>query len=214
MNRKSTSWRSLMPLARVAAAALLLAVLVAMPALADEAAPDVDSATGEKEPGPIVVALLITGLCLGVGGAIALLRVILPGVTQAADASAERLGTRRLMLGGVLPMLGVALIGAALGQANNPVLGGVYALVLVLPLGLALLAGAVGGIPRIGARLLKDGAEAGELKRCLVGAVVLGLSALTLVIPPLGALVMFLATAWLVGIGVGAVIREKQAPLA
>lgn len=185
----------------------LVAALLALPLLPTAA----HAASGDgAEGGPVATILGIVLFWLGIGAAIALLRVILPGVSAASDASAARIGTRALLLGGVAPLLGGALIAGGLNQVQNDVLNGAFVLLVVVPLFLALLAGAIAGIPRLGGRLLRDGEEAGLLKRCLVGAFVLGLSAVTLLFPPVGIPVMFLAAAWLVGIGVGAVVPERN----
>ncbi len=157
-----------------------------------------------------LVILLGVMVALGMGGATALIRVILPGVAKATDASVRRLSTSRLLLFGVVPLVGSWLIAWGVGATGNAVLGGVYALLVGIPVFLAVVAGMLAALPHIGAHLLKDGNEAGMLKRCLVGGLVLGLSQITWILPPLGLLVGVLLLSWFTGIGAGSVVRPRE----
>lgn len=153
-----------------------------------------------------VLLYAVVGLiaCAGVGAALAVLRVVLPGVAGAADRSVAATSTRRLLLMGALPVLGAALLGRAVEALGAPALGVAYALLVVLPLGLALVAGAMGAVPWLGERLLERGTPRSPLARAAGGAVALGLAATTAWLPPLFALVALLVLGWLLGIGLGA----------
>ena len=100
----------------------------------------------------LVVVLSLIG-SIGFGAVALLLRAILPGVGRTADASLARLGTKRLLLVGILPIVGAALIGRAVEAVNNDVVGGIYGLVVVLPLGLATLVGAMAALPYLGGQV-------------------------------------------------------------
>ena len=84
---------------------------------------------------------IVLGLlgCVGAGAVALVLRVILPGVAAAADASLARLRTGRLVVAGIVPLVGAALLARGVQLVGSPVLGGVYALVVVQPLALAVL---------------------------------------------------------------------------
>ncbi|MDJ0974199.1 MAG: hypothetical protein QNJ98_07050 [Planctomycetota bacterium] len=151
----------------------------------------------------LFVAVVILGV--GTGAATATLRVVLPGVATRGDASVRRLGFARLLLTGVLPLIGTGLIGMAVEKTGSPAAGTVFLVAIAIPLFLAMLAGAMAALPYLGARLLKDGEEAGVLKQALVGGAVIGLSGATWVIPPLGGFLTFVVTGWLVGAGIGTV---------
>ncbi len=159
----------------------------------------------------VLVILLGALVAVGFGGAMALLRVVIPGVAKAGDASVARLSTSRLLLLGVAPFVGSWLIGWGVAAAGNEVLGGIYAVLVGIPIFLAAVAGMMTALPHIGARLLKDGDDVGMLKRCLVGGLVLGLSLITWVLVPLGLFVSVVLTSWFIGIGAGAVVRPPQA---
>jgi hypothetical protein len=148
----------------------------------------------------LAVVLLALVLCVGVGCALALLRVILPGLARAADRSLGGLGATRLFVSGVLPLVGALVLAAVLADAGAP-----HGLVLVVwaPLLLLAVGGATAGVPHVGERLLRRGAEASLLARAVAGGLVVGLAMATWMLPPLGLLVTLLVAGWLVGIGLG-----------
>lgn len=172
----------------------------------------------ETPPGEALLAVLlyvVLGLVLsaGLGAALATVRVILPGLARAADRSIEQGGTRRLLLMGILPLLGVALLTQAAHAAGNPVLSTVVGLAVQIPALLFVVLGALAALPHLGARLLERDRPRSLLARSVGGGVALGLAATTAWAAPLFALVALLLGGWLLGIGLGAVLgRRPPAP--
>ena len=166
------------------------------------------------EPGEALVAVLlyvVVGLVLsaGVGAALATLRVILPGLASAADRSLEAGGTRRLLLMGVLPLLGAAILLQAVAALGSAAASWIVFLAVVVPVVLALLVGAMAALPHLGERLLERGSPRSPLARAAGGGVVVGLAATTAWVPPLFALVALLLGGWFLGIGLGAVLGRR-----
>lgn len=161
-----------------------------------------------------VLLYVLVGLLgsVGVGAALALLRVILPGLAGAADRSLAATGTRRLLLMGALPVLGAALLGRAVEALGAPALQFAYLLLIVVPLGLALVLGAMAALPHLGERLLERGTPRSALARSAGGGVALGLAATTVWVAPLFALVALVLLGWLLGIGLGAVVGRSPRP--
>jgi hypothetical protein len=148
----------------------------------------------------LVVALLgALLLSVGTGCAAALVRLILPGLAGRADRSLASLGGARLVVTGVLPLVGALVLSAVASNVGTPSLS----LVLWVPLLLLAVAGAVAALPHVGERLLRAGPEASLLARATVGGLVVGLAMATWLLPPLGLLVTLLVAGWLVGIGLG-----------
>lgn len=160
----------------------------------------------------LLLSVAVVFLGLGLGAGTATLRVVLPGVADRADASVRRLGFVRLLLTGVLPLIGTALIGMAVEKAHSQAVETAFIILVVIPLFLALIAGAMAALPHLGARLLKDGDEAGVLRQALVGGGVIGLAGTTWVVPPLGGFLSFVVLGWLVGAGMGTVFPAHAAP--
>ena len=193
---------------RSLALAALLLLLAVSPALADEGAREasgLDHLLG-------LLAVLVLGVVLfaGLGAALAVLRVVLPGLARAADRSVEGLSTGRMVLTGVLPLVGALLLGAAVHHAGDRALGAVYALVVGLPLSLLTITGALSALPHLGARLLKEGVETSLLRRSLVGGLVAGLAGTTWARPPLGILVSLFLLGWFLGIGLSTLFRRAE----
>ena len=172
---------------------------------------------GAKEPGwegPLGVLLaLILGLlaCVGIGATALLLRIMLPGVAAAADASIQRLSTKRLLLVGIVPLVGAAFVAGGVKSTGSEALGGIFLLVVGLPIAIAILVGAMAALPRIGAGALRSGVEAAPLAQAAVGGLVLGLAMVSWALPPLGFAVSLLLAGWLLGTGLGTCIRRSAA---
>ena len=156
----------------------------------------------------IAVVLGLLG-CVGIGATVLLLRIMLPGVAAAADASIGRLSTKRLLLVGVVPLIGAALVAQGVGLAGSEALVGIFLLVVGLPIAIAILVGAMAALPRIGAGALRSGAETAPLAQAAVGGLVLGLAMVSWAVRPLGFFVSLLLAGWLLGTGVGACIRRS-----
>jgi hypothetical protein len=157
----------------------------------------------------LVVVLSLIG-SVGFGAVALLLRAILPGVGRAADASLARLGTRRLLLVGILPLVGAALLARAVHASDNRTVEGLYALLVALPLALATVVGAMAALPHLGGQVLRSGLEASPLARASVGGLVTGLAMVSWLLPPLGVLVSALVAGWWIGIGLGGLVRRAQ----
>lgn len=193
----------------------LLVALILLGASADvaHAAPDPVKTAKRAESDTLAnllmlfVAVVVLGV--GTGAGVATLRVIVPGVATRTDVSVRRLGFARLLATGVLPLIGTILIAAALGQAHSKPAETVFLVVIGIPLFLALLVGAMGALPHLGARLLKDGDEAGVLKQALTGGAVIGLSGATWVLAPLGGFLTFVIAGWFVGVGLGSLFPGR-----
>jgi len=195
----------------IAALALGLALCFLLPATAWAAE---EGGQGPGWEGPLgVLIVVVLGLlgCAGVGATALLLRIMLPGVAAAADASIGRLSTKRLLLIGVVPLIGAALVAQGVGLAGSEVLGGIFLLVVGLPIAIAILVGAMAALPRIGAGAMRSGAEAAPLARAAVGGLVLGLAMVSWALPPLGFLISLLLAGWLLGTGLGTCMRRSAA---
>jgi hypothetical protein len=158
-------------------------------------------------------ALLVLLAAAGIGSALAVLRIVVPGPGEAAERAARGLGPRRLLLLGVLPLVGAVLLAHAVGalpEGTRTGLGIAYLLVVALPLGLLLLAGAAGAVPYLGGRLLGD-RERSLWARAVAGAVALALCGWTAVLPPLLALVSALVLGWFLGAGLAALLARRAA---
>lgn len=157
----------------------------------------------------LVVVLGAIG-CVAFGAVVLLLRVILPGVARAADASLGRMRTGRLLLVGIVPLVGSALLARGVELANSQALETAYLILVALPLTLALLVGALSGLPHVGARVLREGADPAPLLKAALGGLVIGLSMVSWALPPLGLAVTVLLAGWLLGIGLGALVRAPR----
>jgi hypothetical protein len=154
----------------------------------------------------LVVALLgALLLSVGTGCALALLRIVLPGLAGRADRSLASLGAGRLVVTGVLPLVGALVLSAVATNAGAPP---ALALAWWIPLLLLAVAGAMAALPHAGERLLRAGSQASLLARAAVGGLVVGLAMATWFLPPLGLLVTLLVAGWLVGIGLGVWARN------
>jgi len=158
----------------------------------------------------LLVVILAAVAFIGVGAIMLVLRVILPGIAKAADASLGRMSTRRLLLTGVLPLVGAGLLARGMELTGSEALALVYLLLIALPLTIALVVGAMAGLPHLGARVLREGSDPTPLTRATLGGLVLGLSMVSWALPPLGMLVTVLLASWLLGIGIGGLVRAPR----
>lgn len=190
----------------------LLLVVCATPALAGEPDPIRTAKRAEMEHlgNVLLVFAIVVCLCVAIGAAVAVLRTIVPAVATRVDTSVARLGTLRLLLTGILPLVGTGLLGWAVEKAGSKAFEQVYVLAIGIPLLLAMIVGAMGALPHLGRSLLKGGAESGPLKAALVGGLVLGLLGPTWILPPLGLFLTFVVMGWLVGVGIGSVMPGPQ----
>ena len=191
---------------------LLLAAVAAPAAWAEEGAQEAakDGTNLDHVFGLLAVLLVGVIVFAGIGASMAVLRVVLPGLARAVDQSVEGLSTGRMLLTGILPLVGAWLLGAAVHHAGDRTLVGAYALVVLLPLCLLTVTGALAAIPHLGARLLARGEDVSPLRRSLVGGLVVGLAGTTWVLPPLGALVSLFLFGWFLGIGLSTVFRPRE----
>jgi hypothetical protein len=144
----------------------------------------------------------------GLGVATAVLRVVLPRLARAADASLAGLGTARMAVTGILPLVGAMLLTAAAAPAGA---GGVVAIVVWLPIGLLTVAGSMAAVPHLGGRLLKSGADASLFARSAVGGIAVGLAMATWAVQALGLLVSLLLLGWFLGAGIGLLFPRRVA---
>jgi hypothetical protein len=188
--------------------ALAMTLGLAAPALAaDEAA----AGPGKDPLHALAAIVLVFFVSIAVGCALAVLRVVLPGLARAADASLEGLGTARLFLMGVLPLIGAILLAQGAHALGLPALVWVVGLGVALPVALLLLLGALAAVPHLGGRLLASSAgERSLLVRASVGGLALGLAGVTWLLPPLGALVTLLVAGWFLGAGLGTLFRHRE----
>jgi hypothetical protein len=192
-----------------------IAILLFAPALAW--AEEAGEGGAMKPEGPVealAAVVLMAILVAGLGCALAVLRIIVPGPARAAENALEELGTGRLLLMGVLPLVGVMALGGAVGAAGVPALHWIFGLLVFIPAALLILLGALGGVPMLGARLLSRREDRSLLSRSVTGALVLGLAMASWVVPPLGALVSLAVAGWFLGAGLGAVFRRGMAATA
>ncbi|MFV1957941.1 MAG: hypothetical protein ACC662_00875 [Planctomycetota bacterium] len=160
----------------------------------------------------VVLALVVFA---GVGSLLLVLRVIFPRPAAAADRALARLSTGRLLLTGFLPLIGAVLLGMAIGRAG-PFVGGVYAVLVLLPLFLLALLGAVAAVPYLGRAVLRPLGEAPPLLvAALLGAIVLGLAGAAVALAGREAgIVLFsiLVGGWFLGAGLGTVLGPRTPP--
>ena len=156
----------------------------------------------------LLLPLAITA-ALGLGAATLVIRIILPGVAAATDRSLADLGTLRLFVMGVLPIVGAGLLARGVELANHEIVSLLFVVLVGIPLVLAWTGGFTAGLNHIGQKVLRDGADASPLKRGALGGLVVGFALASWIIPPLGLVVSVLLSAWFVGIGLGALIRRR-----
>jgi hypothetical protein len=158
------------------------------------------------EPLAQLVLYVLVGLVLAtaVGCAVALLRVILPGLARQSDRSLATLSAKRLIVVGALPLVGALLVLAALHAWALPPAA---ALLVVVPVGLLLVAGAMAALPKAGGDLVPG--LRSPLARAVTGAVALGFALVTWAFQPLGLLVTSLIAAWFLGAGIGTVVPAR-----
>ncbi len=203
--------RSLAPrtaLSLAASAALL--VLTAVPVLAgDEAGAPASQGTG---PGQALAGVgLGVLLVVGLGCLLAVLRIIFPGPARKADAALERLSTGRLLLTGLLPVVGIGLLGAAAEATHVEALVVVWVVALLLPAALLMIVGALAAVPHLGAGLLRSRDDRSLLARSVVGALVLGLAlGASAALGPLVHFVGMIVAGWFLGAGLGVIFRPAS----
>lgn len=175
------------------------------------------AASGETLLTVLLYVVLGVLVAAGVGAAVATLRVVLPGLAGAADRALAATGGRRLLLMGVLPLLGVGLLAQLAGASKDPTLGGIVALGVLVPAGLLIVLGLLAALPHLGQRLL-EGQRAREeerprsaLTRAVGGGIALGLAATTAWLPPFFALLALLVGGWLLGIGLSTLVGRRAA---
>ncbi|MDA1195143.1 MAG: hypothetical protein O2894_08150 [Planctomycetota bacterium] len=157
----------------------------------------------------VLLGIILAAIaCVGLGAATLLIRIMLPGVARAADASIARLGSKRLFLTGLLPLVGAGLLARGAGAIGGEAAGLVLLFLVILPLGLAWVLGLVAGLPHIGAKALRADSTAAPLGRAAMGGLVAGLAMTSWALPPLGVCISLLLSAWFVGIGLGALIHR------
>lgn len=192
-----------------------LGLLVALQALTTPlalAAEDAVPAAGEPGPGKVlaIVALAIL-FALGIACLVAVLRVVFPGPVRKADGALQRLSTGRLLLTGILPVVGLALLAMAAEATHVEALVIVYAFVLVLPALLLMILGALAAIPHLGGALLKSREDRSLLSRCVVGTLALGLAlGASAALKPLIPFVGVIVAGWFLGAGLGVIFRPAS----
>jgi hypothetical protein len=157
---------------------------------------------------------LVTGLILaalgfaGAGAAVALLRVVLPGVARAADDALLLVSTSRALVSGVLPLVGAMLVSWGLAGAGLPP---AWSLLVWIPVLVLTVLGALAAVPHVGERLLATGASVrSPLARAVFGATAIGLAHATWVLSPLGLLVSLTTAGWCLGVGLGIVAKGRN----
>lgn len=158
----------------------------------------------------VLLVPLAAVACLGIGAASLVVRIILPGVAAATDRSLARMGTGRLFVMGVLPIVGAGLLARGVELAGQPWVSGLFLLLVGIPLVLAWMGGFTAGVLHIGTRVLRRDADVAPLRRASLGGLVVGLALVSWIVPPLGMVVTVLLSAWFVGIGLGALIRRRD----
>lgn len=193
--------------------ALLITLLCADAALADEAA---DAQRWQPPPklpravAEVVRAVMLVIVGVAFGGIVLLVRTILPPLARATDASVARLTTKRLLLCGLLPLIGAGLVARGLELMKNQILVDGYSVLVLLPLCLLGVAGLCGALPHLGRAVLRSDREPSLLGAGLAGGLVLGLSAISTAWEPLGVLVGILVASWCLGIGLGVLIKGRN----
>mgnify|MGYP001819043700 FL=1 len=169
-------------------------------------------AQGQQALEALAGVLLLVVLLGGVGCIFLVIRVILAGPTARADEALATLGTPRLFLTGVLPLLGAALLGHA-SQFGGQVAQGAFALLVGLPALLLVLLGGAAAIPYLGRQVLRGRREPTLLAAAVVGAIVLGLAgAAAAVLTKEGgvAILSLLVASWFLGAGLGAILPARS----
>jgi hypothetical protein len=169
---------------------------------------------GRTPPTPwqiVAIVLLVLVLLVATGCFLAVFRVIFPVPTELADVAVRNLGTGRLLVTGLLPVVGAGLLGAA-AAATGPVGGAIWGVLIGLPALILMLVGAAAAVPYLGAAVLRGGSERSPLTQVVVGAVVLGLAIgagfASHVLAPFVLVVVF---GWFLGAGLGVVFRPAPA---
>ncbi len=182
---------------------------------ADEAAApasDVPPTLGQVLVGVILGLFLVAG----VGSLLGLFRVMFPGPTRAADAAVLRLGTGRLLLTGVLPIVGAGLLGVAAEATGSEAVQIVWGIVFGLPAMILIAVGGLAVVPHLGGRLIarSPGQERSVLAKCVAGALVLVLAIGTLgwAAKPIAPIIGVLVAAWFLGTGLGTIFRPRSLP--
>lgn len=167
---------------------------------------------GEKAWNALAGVLFLIVLLAGVGCVFLVIRVILAGPAARADEALALLGTPRLFLTGVLPLLGAGLLGHA-AQFGGQVTQIAFALLVGLPVALLVLLGGAAAVPYLGRQVLRGRREPTLLSAAVVGAIVLGLAgaAAALLTKEGGlAILVLLVASWFLGAGLGAVLPARS----
>ncbi len=167
---------------------------------------------GEKAWHALAGVLFLVVLLAGVGCVFLVIRVILAGPTARADEALARLGTPRLLVTGVLPLIGAGLLAHA-SQFGGQVTQVAFALLIGLPVTLLALLGGAAGVPYLGRQVLRGRREPTLLSAAVVGAIVLGLAgaAAALLTKEGGlAILVGLVASWFLGAGLGAVLPARD----
>ena len=192
-----------------AGAALALALITAPIALAAE---EVEAAKAHQHtPGEVLAFLGIAILfAIGVGCLLSVLRIIFPGPARKADAAIARLSTGRLLLTGLLPVVGIGLLGAAAHATHIEALEVVWAVGVFLPTALLAFIGALAAVPHLGAGLLRGQKEHSLLARAVVGSLALCFAlGAAAALQPLVHFVAMIVLGWFLGAGLGVIFKPK-----
>jgi len=160
--------------------------------------------------GSVLVGLLTIGTA--VACLLCLLRVGLPRLAVATDRAASRGGGWRMILLGLLPVVGAGLLQGALDQSGNTTVQQVFAIVVLLPMVLLVLIGAMGGVVSLGRRLLAEHRQVGDLAAALTGAGCLAAAHLIYVVEALGVLYSVVLLGWLLHLGIGTFVGPGRNP--
>lgn len=151
-------------------------VSLAVPLLAPLAAAGEDLAHATRDPLRVLAGVLLAGLALaGVGCLLAVLRLVFPGAAARADAGIRRLAPGRLLATGILPVVGIVLIGRG-SEVGGEATQVAYLLLFLLPAAGLVLIGASALVPHVGGGVLGGRPDRSLLVRSVVGALVLGLA--------------------------------------
>ena len=180
---------------------------------ADEATTGTAQTQPTRLPRPLaefVRALSLVLIGLAFGAIVLLVRTILPPLARATDASIARMTTKRLLICGLLPILGSGLLARGLEKLGNKTLAEVYGLVVLLPLVLLAIAGLCAALPHLGRAVLRADREPTPLAAGLAGGLILGLASISSAWEPLAALVGILLASWCLGVGLGTLVRPRN----
>ena len=160
-----------------------------------------------KSPGEdLAWAVMLVLMGLAIGALVLIVRTILPPLATLTDEAIGRLSMKRLLLCGVLPLIGTGLIARGVEVLNHDMVGKVFGLLLLLPVALLTVAGLLAAVPRLGRSVLGGSASRTPLACGLAGGLVLGLGAISMAWQPLGSLVGMLFASWCLGAGLGTLI--------